>query len=92
MQNFDEMSSLRKKLKTYKSQAPDFDSLFEGEILGEAPLRQICQAKLDAYKAESPSFDELFKGQTAKKPVQISKRRMNARLDRPGLRYARNCI
>ncbi|MDD2613134.1 MAG: outer membrane beta-barrel protein [Bacteroidales bacterium] len=74
MQNFDEMSPLRNKLETYESQAPDFDSLFEGEILGEAPLRQICQAKLDTYKAESPSFDQLFKSKVSKNSVP--KRRM----------------
>ena len=76
MQNFEEMSPLRNKLKTYESQAPDFNSLFEGEVLGDVPLRQICQTKLDTYEAESPSFDELFRGPVAKKPVPIPKRRM----------------
>jgi hypothetical protein len=64
MQEFDETEPIRKKFETFKAQAPEFDSLFEGEVLGDAPLRQIYQSKLSDYKTKSPTFDQMFAGKT----------------------------
>lgn len=60
MQEFDETKPLRDILKTFESQAPEFDSLFEGEILGDASLRQILKSKLNDFKAEAEPFDQMF--------------------------------
>jgi len=60
MQEFDETKPIRDILKTFESQAPEFDSLFEGEILGDATFHQICLSKLADFKTEAGSFDQMF--------------------------------
>ncbi|MDD4922421.1 MAG: porin family protein [Bacteroidales bacterium] len=61
-QEFDETKPIRDILESFEAQAPDFDSLFKGAVLGDASLRQICQTKFNAYEATPPSFDQLFTG------------------------------
>jgi len=60
MQNLEDTKPIREKLKTYESDAPEFDALFEGEVLGDAILRQLCQSKLATFQSVPPSFDQVF--------------------------------
>jgi hypothetical protein len=65
MKKIDEIvPPIREKIEAYETQAPDFDSLFMGEVLGNAPLHQLFQSKLDVFETEAPSFDRLFANQT----------------------------
>ena len=43
MKSLDETEPMREILEAFEPETPDFDSLFEGELLGDAPLRQIFQ-------------------------------------------------
>lgn len=69
MRKSDETKPIRALLETYESQAPDFDSLFESEVLGDAPFRQICQSKLNNFEADAPSFDRMFAGSPLVKTI-----------------------
>jgi len=60
MKEFEETKPIRDMLEAFEPQAPEFNLLFEGEILGDASFRQIFQSKLDTYEAESPSFNQIF--------------------------------
>jgi len=60
MQDFDEIKPIQDMFETFEAQAPKFDSLFEGEVLGNAPLRQIVQSKLMDLEVTAPSYDQLF--------------------------------
>jgi len=73
MQEFDETKPIRDLLKTFESEAPEFNSLFEGEVLGDVSLRQICQSKLADFKTEASSFDQMFANETLVK-VTLKKR------------------
>jgi len=63
MQDFDEIKPIQDMFETFEAQAPEFDSLFEGEVLGNAPFRQLVQSKLIDLEVTAPSFDQLFAGQ-----------------------------
>lgn len=69
MKEFDETKPIRDIIEAYTPHAPEFDSLFEGEVLGDEPLRQICQSKLMPFEAETLSFGQMFDGQTLGKAV-----------------------
>ena len=68
MKSLDETKPIREILEAFESETPDFDSLFKGELLGDAPLRQIFQPKLERFETEAPSFDQLFAGQISGQP------------------------
>ena len=68
MKSLDETEPMREILEAFEPETPDFDSLFKGELLGDAPLRQIFQPKLERFETETPSFDQLFAGQISGQP------------------------
>ena len=76
MQEFDSYDNLREKLMNAEVQAPDFDSLFGNEILGDDSLRSVLSSKLLEHKAVAPDFETLFAGEQLGKPVQAPKIRM----------------
>lgn len=64
MKKIDETTIFQEKLKHFEAQAPDFDALFQTEVLSDASLRPIFQPKLNHLESDSPSFDDLFMGET----------------------------
>jgi len=75
MKEFNDTKPIRDILQTFESpDVPDFDSLFMGEVPGDAPLRQSCQSKLSRFETQAPSFDQLFAGQPTMRPAPIRKR------------------
>lgn len=64
MKKIDETTIFQEKLKHYEAQAPDFDALFQTEVLSDAALRPIFQSKLNHLESDSPSFDDMFAGET----------------------------
>lgn len=76
MKGSEETKPIRDILEAYNPTAPEFNSLFEGELLGDAPFRQIFQSKLKTFEAESPSFDQMFSGQTLGQTTVPNKHRI----------------
>jgi len=64
MKEFEDTKPLQDMFEHFEAQAPEFDALFEGDVLGDASLRHLCQTKLGNLETPAPSFDELFAGQT----------------------------
>jgi len=64
MKEFDDTKTLQDIFEHFEAQAPDFDALFKGDVLGDASLRHLYQSKLEHLETPAPSFDELFAGQT----------------------------
>lgn len=72
MKDFEDTKPIQDMFEHFEAQAPDFDALFKGDVLGDASLRPIFQTKLGNLETQAPSFEELFAGQTflAAKPVK----------------------
>lgn len=86
--NMSEQEDIRKisaKLEGYSAGTPSFDALFQGEVLGEAMLRGVCQSKLLHYSAKAPSFESLM---VASLPLPAGKRNTSYILWATGLAVA----
>jgi len=64
MKEFDDMKPIQDTFEHFEAQAPEFDALFKGDVLGDASLRHVLQSKLANLETQAPSFESLFAGQT----------------------------